>query len=541
MMLRNRRRLIRYLLCIAVCFGAGCDQNGKNSDAHVGAVDSARLLKRGLPGEPRTLDPQLADDFFSNEVVSDLFEGLTALDRDGSVGPGIASSWATDLTGTIYTFSLRPEAKWSDGARVFAGEFVAGLRRAVDPATASGSAGLLATIKNANDILRGKKPATALGISAPDESTVRIELERPAPYILQILAEPIAAPVHQRHGSSVAVPSDPVATDGPYVLERRVPNSYIDLASNPNYWNAKHVGITRVRYVDTSENTELQQYVVGELDLTYGVPTPDLERVSKELGNQLHSAPILGTLYLALNMTQAPLRDSRELRQALSMAIERDLIAEHVALGVTPAYAFVARGIQNYEPPTYSWSTWSRDRRLSYARGLYEKAGYSAEHPLHLTLYFNSGESNQRIMLAVAGSWKQNLGVETTLLNDEFRVFLSGRKDRTRWDAVRLGWGADYNDPSSFLENFSSSSSQNDPGYQSADFNHLLDSARLDPNESERLKTLKQSEEVLLNDYPIIPIYFYMASRLVKPYVSGAQISPLRRTYSKHLYWSSGN
>jgi ABC-type oligopeptide transport system substrate-binding subunit len=540
-----RRNISLLLLCAATAYLGGCDGNSQNPTDKL--VDSAgnRPLARGLPGEPRTLDPQLADDTFSYQVVWDLYEGLTALDRDGSISPGIASSWTVDSTGKVYTFALRPEAKWSDGELVSADEFVAGLRRAVDPATASGSADLIVTIKNASEIIQGKKPVRDLGVSAPNERSVRIELEQPAPFILQILADPIAAPLHRGHSATPAangIQGIQVATDGPYTVETRIPNSFIDLKRNPNYWNAKNVPIEHVRYVNAeSETTELNQYAAGQLDVTYSVPPPDLQRVAKEFGDQLQTQPILGTMYLALNMTEGPLRASRDLRQALSMAIDRDLIAEHLTLGVIPAYAFVARGIQNYEPPAYAWATWSRDHRLSYARSLYARSGYSAEHPLHLRLYFNTGEGNQRIMVAVAGAWKQNLGVETQLLYDEFRVFLNGRKDRSRWDAARLGWWADYNDPSSFLEIFSSTSNQNDPGYENIEFNSLLDAARSNSDASERMKTLRDSETVLLNDYPIIPIYFYTAARLVKPYVGGAQISPLRRTYSKHLFWRTSN
>jgi oligopeptide transport system substrate-binding protein len=534
-----RRCTIRWLgvwtLCAAACVAGGCDTGKRHSNQD-------RILNRGIPGEPRTLDPQLVDDYFSYEVVWDLYEGLTALDRDGSVTPGIASSWSTDPTGKIYTFNLRPEAKWSDGEKVDANEFIAGLDRAVDPATASASAALLSTIKNATEIIQGKKTVSELGISAPDESTVRIELERPAPYILQILAEPIAAPFHRRYVSGDRISKGPMVTDGPYVLANRVPNSYIELVRNSDYWNAHQVAIARVRYLNAeSEATELRQYIAGELDITYGVPTPDLPRVSKELKDQLQTAPILGTLYLALNMTHGPLRDSRDLRQALSMAVDRDEIAQHLAPDVVPAYALVARGIQGYESPAYAWAAWPREKRLSYARSLYERAGYSPANPLHLRLYFNSGESNQRVMLAVAGAWKQNLGVETALVSDEFRVFLSGRKDKSRWDAARFGWAADYNDPSNFLENLSSASSQNDPGYENSEFDNLLKSARLDSDTTKRMQTLRESETVLLGDYPIIPIYFYTAARLVKPYVGGAHISPLRRTYSRHLFWETSN
>jgi oligopeptide transport system substrate-binding protein len=540
---RATKLLLSQLLCAAIFFASGCDNQSTvdhNSARSADLGSKGRVLRRGLPGEPQTLDPQLADDTFSDQVVWDLYEGLTALDRDGTVTPGVAESWTTNPTGTTYTFSIRSNAKWSDGERVYAAEFVAGLRRAVDPRTASGSADLLSVIKNASEIIAGKKSVAELGVTAPSENSIRLELERPAPYILQILAEPIAAPFHQRHDTNGKSSSsaNAMVTDGPYVLASRVPNSYLDLTRNTYYWDAEHVAVDKIRYVNAeSEATELREYVAGDLDLTYTVPTPDLTRVKRDFADQLQTSPILGTLYLALDVSEPPLRDNRDLRQALSMSIDRSFIAEHLTLGVTPAYSFVAHGIRDYEPPSYQWASWPRDQQLSYARGLYARSGYSHANPLHLKLYFNSGEGIQRIMVAVAGGWKQNLGVETTLLSDEFRVFLNGRKDHSRWDVARLGWWADYNDPSSFLEIFSRTSGQNDPVYRSSVFNSLLDSARADADANERLMFLRKSEEVLLNDYPIIPIYFYTAARLVKPYVGGAEISALRRTYSKHLYW----
>jgi len=532
--------------CIAIFFVVGCHGKSKNEHNAVlpsqGRETPARVLRRGIPGEPQTLDPQLVDDSYSNQVVWDLYEGLTALDRVGAVTPGIADSWTLDPTGMVYTFSIRPNAKWSDGERVYADEFVAGLRRAIDPRTGSGSASLLSVIKNATEIIGGKKSVAELGVSAPTETSIRLELERPAPYILQVLAEPVASPLHRKQEKATDGSSFPNATvtDGPYVLASRVPNSYLDLTRNTYYWDAEHVAVKNIRYVNAeSEATELREYIAGQMDLTYSLPTPDLSRVVRDFPDQLQTAPILGTLYLALDLSKPPLRDDRDLRQALSMAVDRSFIAEHLTLGVTPAYAFVANGIKDYDPPAYAWATWPRDKQLSYARRLYERSGYSQTKPLHLKLYFNSGEGIQRIMAAVAGGWKQNLGVETTLLSDEFRVFLTGRKDHSRWDVARLGWWADYNDPSSFLEVFSKNSIQNDPGYSSSEFNSFLDSARTDSNTLERMTFLRKSEEVLLNDYPIIPVYFYTAARLVKPYVGGANISALRRTYSKHLFWKS--
>jgi oligopeptide transport system substrate-binding protein len=488
------------------------------------------------------LDPQLADDTFSFPVLRDLYEGLTAEDRHGQIVPGAADTWTIDSTSTIYTFHIRANAKWSNGDPLVATEFVQGLRRAVDPQTASGSSALLTIIKGASNIIAAQRKVTELGVSAIGDSIVRIELEHPAPFVLQILSQPIAAPVHARvdqgHADSLEFSEKAKLSNGAYTLIRRIPGSFIELARNQNYWDAANTQIEKVRYVNAeSEATEIREYVAGQIDMTSTIPAPDLERMIRNYGDEIQTAPILGTLYLALDVTEPPLRDSRDLRQALSMAIDRDLISEHVTVGVTPAYTFVANGISSYKAPQYEWSTWSRDRQLEYARKLFERSGYSDRKPLHVTLYFNSGESIQRIMIAIASSWKKNLGVITELASDEFRVFLEGRKNHGRWDVARLGWYADYDDPASFLEVFSRNNSQNDPGYVSSEFNTLIDDARVEPNPEKRIQLLKKSEEILLNDYPIIPVYFYSARRLVKPYLGGASITPLNHTYSKHLYW----
>jgi len=537
-------RFVRHLLQCSIAFviiagGAACDHRGTDKDASGNGV---RILRRGLPGEPRTLDPQLADDNYSFQIVRDLYEGLTAEDPTGRVVPGVANSWTVDDTGTIYTFQFRPDAKWSNGDHIVAAEFVQGMRRAVNPKTASGSAGLLTVIRGASEIIAGRKNVAELGVTAIGDTSIRIELEHPAPYLLQILSQPIAAPVHINAHPSISPSDYSIETsgnyNGAYTLVKRVPGSFIELERNPNYWDSSNVSIERVRYINAeSETTELREYIAGQLDMTFTIPLPDLSRVMQQFGAEVQIAPILGNLYLALNLSKLPLKDSAELRQALSMAIDREQIAEQVMMGVTPAYAFVADGVSGYIAPRYEWAEWTRDRQLSIARSLYARAGYSDKNPLHLRLYFNSGESIQRIMLAIASSWKQNLGVTSELASEEFQVFLAGRKDRGRWDVTRLGWDADYDDPSSFLDLFAQGNSQNDPAYKSVLFNQLVGKAGHEPESGKRMVLLHSAEEVLLNDYPIIPIYFKRARRLVKPYVGGAHISPMNRTYTKNLYW----
>ena len=530
---RAKYRMLRCAIAVIAILAAAC---GHHANGLPGEAAADRVLRRGLPGEPRTLDPQLADDDFSFEVLRDLYEGLTSENASGQVVPGTAASWTVDATGTVYTFHLRPQAKWSNGDRITASDFVQGLRRAVDPKTASGSAGLLAVIKGATGIIAGKSNVTELAVTAIDESSVQISLEHPAPFILQVLSQPIAAPFHVNEDTGPEKYAGPF--NGAYVLANRVTGSYIDLVRNSEYWNSSKVSIKRVRYVNAeSEATELREYIAGDIDLTFSIPLPDLDRISKEFKAEIQISPTLGTTYLALNLSKPPLKDDLKIREALSIALDRDQIAKNVMGGVMPAYSFVADGTTGYDPPQYDWVGWNRDRQLAYARSLYIQSGYSDNNPLHLRLYFSNGESIQRVMIAVAGSWKQNLGVISELTNDEFRVFLVGRKDRTRWDAARLKWDADYDDPSSFLDIFASGSNQNDPEYNSSAFNNLIVQARIEPEPSKRMMLLHSAEHVLMNDYPIIPIYFTRGRRLVKPFVGGAKINPMNRIYSKNLFW----
>lgn len=501
---------------------------------------SERTLRRGNPGEPRTLDPQLADDEFSFPIIRDLVEGLTSESPDGEVVPGVAESWTVDRTGTIYRFRIRPNAKWSDGHRVTAREFVAGMRRAVNPSVASGSAGLLASIKNAAQIIAGKTEASQLGVEAISEEIVQITLEHPAPYILQILSQPVCAPYHVHAAEEYRDSKKSVSkeSNGPYSFVTWIPGAYIDLKKNKMYWDREHVQVEKIRYIpETSETTELNQYLAGELEITSTIPMPDFERMRAQHASEMQVSPILGTLFLALNLSEPPLSSNLELRRALSMAIEREQITNQVVRGVSPAFSFVANGIKSYTQQRYSWSKLSRDARITQAKSLYAQAGYSKERPLHIKLFFNSNDGIRRLMVAIAAGWKENLGVETELVSTEFRIFLEERKDHKIWDAIRLGWYADYDDAASFLDIFALSHPQNDARYSNPVFNKLLKSAFSEPDTLIRRNLLERAEKLLLDDYPVIPIYFYNSRRLVKPTVGGASVTPMNRTYSKNLYW----
>ena len=244
---------------------------------------NVRILRRGNPGEPRTLDPQLADDEFSFPIIRDLFEGLTSESSSGEIKPGVAESWTIDSSGTIYTFRIRRNARWSNGDKIKAADFVAGMRRAVDPKFASGSAGLLSVIKNAAKIVAGRGEVGELGVTEANEGEVQIVLEHPAPFILQILSQPVCAPLHANLGTanqSDSTKNKLRISNGPYKFVRWVPGSYIDIARNPMYWRNEAVKVDAIRYVsEESETTELKQYLADELEITSTIPMPDFERM----------------------------------------------------------------------------------------------------------------------------------------------------------------------------------------------------------------------------------------------------------------------
>lgn len=478
----------------------------------------------------------MVDDDFSLSVVRDLYEGLTALDARGEVVPGVADHWDIDRTQTLYTFHIRPTAKWSNGTKIVAEEFVQGMRRAVNPTAGSGGASLLAIIKGANKVLEGLGGVETLAVTAHGLDEVRIELEHPAPYFLKILSQPIAAPLHV--GSSKDAPL--TLYNGAYTLTRRIPGSLIDLSRNPFYWDASRVAIDGVRYVNAeSEETEMREYLAGQLDITYTIPLMEIERLKQEHSSEVQMTPSLGVAYLALNLSDKPFKDNPNLRKALSIAVDRDLIAKHLLGGASPAYSFLPTSLTGYTPARYVWASWPREQQLKLARSLYNSAGYSSSKPLRLRLYYSNNDTIHLMMIAIAESWRHNLGIDSQMVEEEFRVFLAGRRDRSRWDVLRLRWDADYDDPSSFLETLATGNNQNDSKYSNQKFDLILAKAKTEEDASSRLTLYKDAEQIILEENPVIPVYFPLLRRLVSPDLVGADIRAMNKTYSKNLSWTA--
>lgn len=529
------RDLLSAIAVIALALETGCHSKHGQS-AHPPSLESTATLRRGLGGEPGSLDPGMAGDTYSLEVLDDLYEGLTAESPDGAVLPGVAASWTVDATGTRYEFRLRHDARWSNGAPVLAKHFVFAWRRVVDPKQASPVADDLRLISGAEDIIAGRAPPSSMRVFAERDDLLSVELTRPAPYFPELLAHPSTFPVYSE---SAAKSHDPKSwvSNGAYVLSSWIPGGTIRLSKNWVYWDRNNVSIEKVEYVPLpDENAELLRYRAGQLEITQNVPSAALAGIRKERPSELHIAPFLGTVYYAFNLRAAPFKNNLALRKALVMAVDRHALLTTIQpFGQAAAYGFVAKGTWNYQPQSWDWAAVPDATRIAEAQRLYTKAGYSRQAPLHLKLLFNSSPTIKQLAIAMAAMWKETLGVETELLDEEYRVFLDSRKDSSRWDVVRLAWVADYNDAGSFLDTFRTDSPNDDSGYDSPRFNAQLDEAERTADTQRRREVLEAAERTMLADYPVIPIYFYASKRLFRPYIRGESSNPLNRLYSKHL------
>ncbi|MEJ2513878.1 MAG: peptide ABC transporter substrate-binding protein [Gammaproteobacteria bacterium] len=535
------RRLRAGLLVLAAVLAAACGRGDEEPAAPPGAAadDEGRevVLRRGNPGEPGTLDPQRAEEETSREIIRDLFEGLVTEAPDGSLVPGAAESWSVSDDGLTWTFTLRGSGRWSNGDPLTAADFVAGLRRAVDPATGSTSAALLSPIANAGAVIAGEAPVTSLGVDAPDEHTLVIELESPTPYLLGLLSNTFAFPVHgpslQAHGAGHARPGR-LVSNGAYMLDDWQPQRHVRLKRNARFRSPPAIDVVYFFPLEDPA-AELNRYRADELDITSQIPHSRFRWLKENLGEELHVAPYLSTQFWMFNMHRAPFDDIR-LRKALTMAVDRERLVESVTgLGEVPAYGLVPPGTANYTAQSFEWRDWPMERRLETARALLGEAGYGPDRPLVFEVRYNTDENLRRVATAVAAMWREHLPVEATLVNEELRVMLAKRRDPALWEVMRLAWAGDYNDASNFLEILPPGGAVDDTGFSDPEYVRLLEAAAAENDPAARRRLLEAAELIVLERYPILPLYYTVSKHLVKPWVKGFAPNVLNHVYSRHL------
>jgi len=538
----SRAALIVHLVPLAILATLAACSRSPTQGAGGAALHEAILARGGGP-DPDSLDPQKARGFEAQSVLRDLCEGLTTLDKHAAVAPGVASTWGASPDGKTYVFKLRREARWSNGQPLVAADFVAALERLVDPATGSGYAEYIDVIVNAADITAGRKPPRSLGVTAPDDSTVAIQLATAAPYLPTLLSHPATCPVHRptlaQHPEGFARPGVMVS-NGAFVLKEWVQGSSILAARNHYYWNDAATHLDAVKYLlIPDENAELARYRGGELEITFVVPRGQFDWIKAHLAAELHVFPQLATYYYGFNLRRPPFRDNLKLRRALSLVVDRDKLAQLVLrVGELPAWGWVPPGVDHYTSQSFDYRSAPLAERLREAQRLYAESGFSREHPVRFELRYNSGEVHTKLAVAVASMWKEALGADVRLTQVEFKSLLQDI-DRGDVEMFRSSWTGDYNDAYTFAQYLKSDFGVNLPHYSSAEYDALVTRAAAETDAGRREALLEEAERVALRDHPLIPLYFYVNKHLVKPEVLGWYDNVMNMVYSRDLALSA--
>lgn len=498
-------------------------------------------LVRGNDAEAPTLNPLKAEGIPEMHILRDLFEGLVIQNQDGSVVPGVAESWETKDNQT-YTFHLRKNAKWSNGEPVTAQDFVYSLHMAVDPKFASPNAWYLKLtgINNAEAIIDGQKPVESLGVKALGQHTLQFQLDKPVPYFVAMTAHTVMMPINQKavekFGDNWTKPANMVS-NGAYQLTHWVINERLEMERNPNYWDNKETVINKVTYIPfESQTSAMNRYMTGEVDITSDVPVAMADKLKKEHPDAFKVTPLLCTYYYALNTQRKPFDDVR-VRKAISYTIMRDVIANGVTKGNVPAYTFAHQDVANFKATQPEYATWTQQQRDQEAAKLLKEAGYDHDHPLKASLLYNTSENHKAIAVAIASMLKKNLGMEVTLDNQEWKSYLAARQERN-FDIMRASWCGDYNEASTFLTLLTSDNAKNFPSYSNPKYDEVLTKAQAAVDVKQRNQFYDQAEQILAQDMPIAPIYYFMQSRLVNPKLGGYPMHNAEgRIYSKDLYF----
>ena len=500
------------------------------------------VLHRGNSGEPKTLDYAHISINIEGFVVKDLFEGLTIYDAKGEIVPGAAESWTLSDDGTVYTFKLRDNAKWSDGSPVTAEDFAFAMRRVEDPKTAAGYANILYPIKNAEKVNKGELPVDQLGVKAIDEKTVEITLERPTPFFLQLLAHYTALPISkanfERFGDQFVKPGNMVS-NGAFKLEAHVPNDTLTVVKNDQYWDAANVKIDKVIFYPIDDDAAaVRRFESKEMDLVYNFSADQIKRLRESYGEQVHVSPSLATYYYTFDTREAPYSDVR-VRTALSMAVDRDFLASEIYSGAQlPAYHLVPPGMEGYgEGAVPEWASLSQIDREDKAIELMKQAGYGeGEKPLSIEIRYNTNANHERVATAVADMWKNTFGANVSLVNLDVASHYAYLQEGGKFNVARAGWSADYADPENFLAlNISSNKTFNYAKYDNAEFDTLMQQSYEEMDAAKRMEILKKAEALISRDQPIAPLMNTAELWLVSSRVSGWSDNAVNEHLSKFL------
>ena len=493
---------------------------------------------RNSGSEPESLDPAVAESVGANNIMRDLFEGLTSTDNSGKVVPGVAESWKqTDPV--TWVFKLRKDALWSNGLPVTSEDFVYGWRRFMDPKTASTLATTFGVfIQNGMEVAKGLKPPSEVGIKAIDKYTLEIKTSSPVAFMPDFMSNtqfgPAPKATIEKFGRDWTKPANMVS-NGAYVLKDWQVNSKVVLEKNPKYWDAKNVVLTKVTFLPVEDgNADVKLYQSNENEMVYQLPPGTYDQLKGQYPKEIRNGPMLGLRFYALNNNDPMMKDIR-VRKALSLVIDRDILAKKVtADGQVPAYGVVVKGVSGADVTSYEWAAWPMEKRVAEARRLLVEAGIKPGTKIKFT--YNNSEYHKKMAIFAASEWKTKLGLDTEMDNLEFKVLLRKRHDG-EFQIARHGWVADYNDVTTFLTLVQCGSDSNDNKNCNKRADELTKQGNMSLDPSKRKALLTEAARVVMEDYPMIPLLQYTLPRLLKSYVGGYdEANPMDRFRSKDFY-----
>ncbi len=497
----------------------------------------AATLNRGIGNDPDSLDPHKAIGTSSSILIYDLFEGLVTVDARGQIAPGAASEWTLDATQKVYTFTLRPGLKWSDGSALTAADFEYSFRRLMLPETAARYASFLYPIRNARAVNTGKAAADSLGVKAVDPRTLRIELETPAPQLTELLTSVGAVAVPRQaieaHGREWTRPGR-IVSNGAYMLTEVSPQTATKARRNPHFHSAASVAIDEVVYFPVEdEGTSFKRYQAGELQIAVKLPTDRIEGVRREYAGQLRNAAGLGTTMLMLNHRKAPFSDPR-VRRALAIAVDRNVLTDRILRGTaSPAYTLVPPSVSRYAPLPPDYSRAAMPARQAEARKLLADAGYGPSKPLRFTMQYFTEAKTRTLAVAMVSMWR-GVGVQCELINKDLGSVISSVRAGS-YEVSLYAWFSSFDDPSTFLDILTTKPRGSLSGYSNAAFDQAFAAGNGLGVPEQRYTALARAESLAMADVPVIPLFTSINQRLVSPRVQGWADNPRGANLTRYL------
>ncbi len=523
------------VLAAIIGFSFSNENVGASGDAN---ADGVVTLHRGNSAEPSSLDPHRSSGTWESRIIGDMFLGLYTEDGSANAVLGAARAHTVSEDGLIHTFTLRDDQVWSDGVPVTAHDFEFAFQRILDPVMAAQYASILYIIENAQEVNSGNMDKSNVGVVAIDDHTLEIRLNRPAPYLPQLLTHNTTYPVPMH-----VVEANPdtwsragtMVTNAAYVLEEWVPNDHITIVKSDTFYDADNVQIERVIFYPTDDAASaLRRFRAGELDLNTDFPVQQYEWLLENMTEEVHVSPFITTSYIAVN-TESPPFDDVRIRQALAMAINRNILAYRVmGTGQTPAYTLVPPLMPNYTPPQAFFADMTQEERVAAAQALMREAGYGPDNLLRFVYRYRESIDNRRMAVATAGFWEE-IYVDADLVNTEVATHYDDLR-AGNFELGDAGWVADYADAENYLFLVDSNSGQLNYGkYNNPEYDALLYQASQTVDLEERAAILAQAEAIFLFDLPLIPTIYGVSRNIVGQQVVGWVDNPLDIHRTRYL------